>query len=201
MSNALDDPSLDGRTARRERNRDAVLDAVVELVAELGRVPTAAEAAERSGVSLRSVYRYFDDLDGLALAATARYVSQVDHLFEPDHPGVGPLHDRIARFVDSRLRVHDVIAPVTRVVLARLATSPVLAAHVARRRAAGAAHIPAMFPTELDAFPPDVADEVVAAIDTLTQFESLEHLTVRRSLSTEQARSVLERSVAALLRT
>ena len=58
-----------------------------------------------------------------------------------------------------------------------------------------------MFPTELDAFPPDVADEVVAAIDTLTQFESLEHLTVRRSLSTEQARSVLERSVAALLRT
>ena len=54
-----------GRRARRERNRTAVIDAMFELIAE-GKVPPPAEAlAERAGVSVSSIFRYFDNLDEL----------------------------------------------------------------------------------------------------------------------------------------
>ena len=67
-SAATAEPAVDGRTARRDRNRDAVLDAVIELFTEGHVGLVAADVAERSGVSLRSVYRYFDDLEALARA-------------------------------------------------------------------------------------------------------------------------------------
>ena len=50
---------LDGRQARRQRNIDAVLDVVLEMFAEESMFPTIEQAATRSGLSLRSLYRYF----------------------------------------------------------------------------------------------------------------------------------------------
>ena len=64
--------SSDGRTARRDRNREAVLDAVLELFSEDAASPAPDDVAARSGVSLRSVYRYFDDMETLIRAAMAR---------------------------------------------------------------------------------------------------------------------------------
>ena len=54
-----DATQTDGRTARRDRNREAVLDAALALFTAGELEPTAAAVAERSGVSLRSVYRYW----------------------------------------------------------------------------------------------------------------------------------------------
>ncbi len=59
----------DGRRLRRERNIAAVVDAVLEMFAEETFVPTIERAAERSGLSLRSVYRYFPDPESLTQAA------------------------------------------------------------------------------------------------------------------------------------
>ena len=62
----------DGRRARRERNREAVLDALMELVKEGDDDPSVDDIAARAGVSYRSVYRYFDDRADLFDAATKR---------------------------------------------------------------------------------------------------------------------------------
>ena len=51
------DKTVDGRRLRRERNIAAVLDAVLEMFEEESLTPTIERAAERSGLSLRSVYR------------------------------------------------------------------------------------------------------------------------------------------------
>ena len=62
----------DGRRLRREANRQAVIDALVSLYADGHYLPSAAEVAERSGLSPRSVFRYFDDTDDLTRAAFRR---------------------------------------------------------------------------------------------------------------------------------
>src|SRR6185312_6061085 len=49
---------VDGRTARKDRNMVAVLDAVLELFVRGDLIPSPEAIAQRSGVSLRSVYRY-----------------------------------------------------------------------------------------------------------------------------------------------
>ena len=72
---------VDGRTARRDRNRLAVLDAVLELFEEGNMNPGVHEVADRSGVSLRSVYRYFEDLDELITAAIDRHLERTRPLF------------------------------------------------------------------------------------------------------------------------
>ena len=72
MSEAVDTArveNLDGRRARAERNRDAVVEAILELLREGVDQPSANEIAERSGVSVRSVFRHFEDLETLYAAA------------------------------------------------------------------------------------------------------------------------------------
>ena len=75
------DTLLDGRTAGRERNRDAVVDAMLDLYGAGILEPSADEIAAQSGVSRRSVFRYFEDLDDLCRAAIARQKDRVSHLF------------------------------------------------------------------------------------------------------------------------
>jgi AcrR family transcriptional regulator len=116
---ATEDASVDGRTARRDRNRDLVLDAVIDLFSEGTLTPSAAEVATRSGVSLRSVYRYFEDQDELVRAAIARHAERVAPLLEVSKPGVGPLDERITRFVARRMRLYEAAAPTVRATLLR----------------------------------------------------------------------------------
>ncbi len=61
--------AVDGRTMRRTRNRSAVITALLDMIREGDLHPGAAEIAERAGVSHRSIFRYFDDLDDLVRTA------------------------------------------------------------------------------------------------------------------------------------
>ena len=61
----------DGRTLRAERTRQALVDALLGLLDEGHPSPTAAEVAERAGVSERSVFQHFADREAL-LEAVAR---------------------------------------------------------------------------------------------------------------------------------
>ena len=74
-------PIVDGRRARRHRSRDLAVDAVLDLLGEGVLRPTAQQVAERSGVSLRSIFRIFDDVESLNAAAAARQLSRIRHLF------------------------------------------------------------------------------------------------------------------------
>ena len=56
---------VDGRNARRVRNRQAVVDATLALLDEGHTDISVDEVVERSGVSKRSIFRYFETLDDL----------------------------------------------------------------------------------------------------------------------------------------
>ena len=87
---------IDGRHARRDRNNDAVIDAVLDFFAEGEAFPTAQQVADRAGVSLRSIYRYHPDLDALIYAAFERALERNRRLLEfvPPPPGA-PLVERL----------------------------------------------------------------------------------------------------------
>jgi AcrR family transcriptional regulator len=62
----------DGRTLRGERNRQALLDAALEMLEEGNLAPSAQEIAQRAGVGLRGVFRHFGDMEGLFIATEER---------------------------------------------------------------------------------------------------------------------------------
>ena len=190
---------VDGRTARRDRNRDLVLDAVLELFADNQFAPNAADVAARSGVSLRSVYRYYEDFDELVRAAIARHAERVAPLIEMPDPGKGPLDERITRFVAHRTRLYEASAPMARATLVRAPANRLVREQVelVRQRLSQQTHT--MFAPELSALPAAQRRAIGAAADTLTQFESAENLRVRLGYSSAQTADILRRSLTALL--
>ena len=67
---------VDGRTLRGERNRQALLDAALEMLEEGNLAPSAQEIAERAGVGLRGVFRHFGDMEGLYVATEERLLKR-----------------------------------------------------------------------------------------------------------------------------
>lgn len=188
----------DGRTARRQRNRELVLDAALELFGEGMLEPGAAEVAERSGVSLRSVYRYFDDTDALIRAAVARSIEKVRPLFELDDLGQGPLPERVERIVAGRVRLYEEVAPMVRATLQRAPTNTILRETHERNLAALRRQVEAMFAPELDTLANDQGVEVAATLDLLLSFQSVEHLRRILGFSAAATRRTLTRAVTAV---
>jgi AcrR family transcriptional regulator len=193
------DTAVDGRTARRDRNRELVLDAVIELFTEDQLAPNAADVARRSGVSLRSVYRYFEDLDELMRAAIARHAERVAPLFEIPDLGVGPLDDRVARLVEWRIRLYEAAAPTARAAIQRAPVNPLLREQMELVRGRLRDQTEAMFAPELAAMSPAARQATLAPIDALLQFESAEHLRVRLGLTVAQTNETLRKALGALL--
>lgn len=55
----------DGRRLRTERSRQEIVDAALALVQEGVLVPTAQQVADQTGLTLRTVFRHFNDMESL----------------------------------------------------------------------------------------------------------------------------------------
>src|ERR1700689_3172887 len=105
------DPAGDGRRLRRDRNRMAVVDALLDLYSEGNLRPSTAEIAERAGLSHRSLFRYFDDFDGLCREAIRRAEQRALPLLPIEVDRAAPLTDRIEALVAQRLRLFEALGP------------------------------------------------------------------------------------------
>src|SRR5262249_45529991 len=102
--------SGDGRQRRAERSREAIVSALFELVGEGVLEPTAQEVAERAGVGIRSVFRHFDDKDGLFATMDARLRRDALPILR-EEVTAGSLRERARALVDQRARLFERIAP------------------------------------------------------------------------------------------
>lgn len=93
--------SIDGRSARAERTRQAVIDAHIALIRDGELKPTGAQIAERARVSLRSLWGHFGDLETLFSATGAELMRRQDDAHEPVDPSL-PLAERIDRYCRQR---------------------------------------------------------------------------------------------------
>lgn len=101
-----EDDDGDGRTLRRTRNRRSVIIALLDIVREGQLDPSVADIADRAGVSHRSVFRYFDDINDLVRTAIDHEIERAAPLAMIPDLGKGSLDRRIDSWVDSRLRLH-----------------------------------------------------------------------------------------------
>ena len=192
-------PALDGRTARSARTRDAVVRALLGLISEGDVRPTAGRIAERAGISLRSVYVHFDDLDDLFLAAADEQRGRVLALTRK-LPDTGPFETRLAAFVEQRSRVLEAIAAVAKAAALQEPFSPAIAATTKAAREFGRAELETVFAIELANLDPAVRGHALDACDTLTAADTWDFLRVRRNLDPPAAGATLATSLRLLLR-
>ncbi len=190
---------IDGRVARRERNVNAVIDVVIEMFAEESLFPTMEQAATRSGLSLRSLYRYFADPAEL-LEAVIKRNSEVGADASHIHAiGEGPLAGRIDVFVASRLRLHDIVGPVYRATLANAARHPRIRDELAKTRNELRGQFERQFATELDARRATDRTSALAAGDLICQLDALDFLRRHRELSVAETEAVIELALHSIL--
>ena len=94
--------AVDGRTARRSRGMDQVLDAIIELFTEGNLDPSPEQVAALAGVSGRTVYRYFEDRNALVRAAIDRHFEGIAPLAQVPQLGEGTLEERIDQMIEQK---------------------------------------------------------------------------------------------------
>jgi AcrR family transcriptional regulator len=191
--------ALDGRAARRARNRDAVVDALLALYDDGDLHPGADAIAARAGLSPRSVFRYFDDVDDLCRAAVERQQERVADLLALEVERDAPLAARVAATVEHRQRLFDAIGAVATVARLRAPFQPALATQLERGRRALREQLRRLFAPELAALGPTKAARVLAAVDVLCSFEAHDLLRTDQRLGGDAAVAVLTHALHALL--
>ncbi|MFR9777817.1 TetR/AcrR family transcriptional regulator [Micromonospora sp. MS34] len=104
---------VDGRAARAERTRAAIVAAHLALIDEGDLRPTGERIAERAGVSLRTLWTNFKDMETLFAATGQRIGERLGALWRPI-PAELPLTRRIAEFSDQRARMLEALGPSAR---------------------------------------------------------------------------------------
>lgn len=199
MRTATGPDTVDGRRVRRDRNRDAVVDALLTLYGEGNLEPGSAEIAERAGLSPRSLFRYFDDVDDLCEAAIARQAERILPLTAIAASPTDPLDARIAAFVNQRVTMFDAMGHVGAVARLRAPFLPLIAGEISRMRGFLRDQLRQLFAGELAALPAARARAALVAIDVLTSFESYQLLRNDQALSRADASTILVGSMTTLL--
>ncbi len=192
------DDRHDGRHARRARNRDAVVDAMLELFREGNLRPSADEIAERAGLSPRSLFRYFDDIDDLTGAAVARQQERLRPFVELTVDRSAPLAARAAAVAEQRARLFDAIGHVGRVARLREPFHPLVAEHLTGLRRRLRQQLADAFAPELAAMGAGPAALVLAAADVVCSFEGYQLLRSDQRLGRARAVAVLTEALTRL---
>lgn len=186
---------------RGARNREAIIDALLTLYDGGVVRPTAAEVAERAGVSVRSVHNHFSDMEALATEVSTRQIRRYGHLMSaPD--ARGGLDERVAALVERRGELFDAVAPVRRAALTWVDTSPAIARNLTRLAAVLREQVEEIFAPELaTAGGAGARADLLDAADLLTSWEAWDRLRTQQGASAARARRVLSATLLALLAT
>ena len=191
--------SVDGRRARRDRNRETVVDTILSLYREGNVSPSLDEIADRSGVSHRSVFRYFQDLEELYRVAIERHHAMLEPLLSFDMEPAADRDGRVEQFVDHRLALYERAAPVARVGRMHALQSDVLMDNLSRSRSRMRRQARAHFRADLDALPTEAADALTNAMTMVLSFEAIETLRFHQRLSKSATRAALVAALSRLL--
>lgn len=200
-SDATPSVDEDGRHARRDRNKYAVVDAYLDLVRAGQPRPSVAEVAERSGVSHRSVFRYFADKDELARTAIERQQVFAQPLLALEVGPDAPFDERLPRFIDRRLQLFEALAPVARLSRSIAHVQPIIASQLSTNRQFFRSQIAHLFSPELDAMDSDDAAAALASLDVVCSFEAVDLLVLDHQLPRSETAAVIEWAMRRILTT
>jgi AcrR family transcriptional regulator len=186
-------PRVDGRTARSERTRKAIVDAHVALITDGDLRPTADRIAKEAGVSLRALWSHFADMEALFTASAQRILDGRDAQYKPI-PLDLPLAERISAYCEQRARLSEAIAPAARAAALKEPFSPALQRyrklHVERVRD----ELRALFAAEIGDDP-----ELLHALTSVSMWNHWDTLRTPMELPADDARAAMQRTITALL--
>jgi TetR/AcrR family transcriptional regulator, regulator of autoinduction and epiphytic fitness len=175
----------DGRLARSARTRRAIVDALRSLHHDGDLRPTAPRVAERAGVSLRTVWQHFEDLESLFVEA-GRRDAEIASAYVVDLDPGRPLGERLQAIVDQRARMFEDLAPTWRAARLQEPFSPQIRSNRDQLMQLGRRQLEQVFGAEL------------AALDVARRTATLDALQVATSWATwESLRRELALPVAA----
>lgn len=186
---------VDGRVVRGLRTRSAIVEALLDLLTEGEPSPTTAEIAERAGVSVRSLFQHFDDLESLYADLAQEQGRRVAPLFEPLEAS-GDLDQRIRVLVAQRQEFFETVAPVRRVVVIRATASPVLMERLVTATELLRGQITDLFGAELEA---SGDPTLLEQLDAVASFDTWDRMRRWQGLGTAEAADVLTTMLRRLL--
>lgn len=185
-----EDAPVDGRTARAQRTREAIVEACVALV-EAGDIrPTAPRIAEQAGVSVRSVFQHFDDLETLFAMVSERAVTGLAALVTPVDADL-PLDDRIEQFVSQRVDLLEALTPIRRAADVHAPFSPGIRERLQLGHDYFRGELARVFARELDGLAPEKREQVVDLLDITTTWSTWDVLRTLVHRDVDQASALM----------
>ena len=187
--------AVDGRSLRRERNRQDIVDALLSLIENGETEISAALIASKAGLSERSIFRYFDDVNDLYRSVCDLAFSKEIEYALIDDAGIGSLDTKIENFVNQRVRIYTMnekIAPAARSFAFK---NPIIKNQLVVGRKLLRTQIMKHFAEELSAFDKQQQQAAVAIIDSLTTFESYDMMRSDQKMSVLTIKSILTESI------
>lgn len=192
-----DADQIDGRAARSLRTRRAIVDALRALNKDGNLAPTVPQIAERAGISRRTVWQHFADLESLLAEAGRRDLEIAWSLFEPVDADE-PLPTRIALFTAQRARIMEEMAPSWRASRIQEPFSAQLRANKERMIALAREDLERTFAPELRALRGRRRTQVAAAAHVASLWATWESLRTELGCPPSEARAVIAETLTRL---
>ena len=187
---------VDGRLARSARTRRAIVDALRSLHHDGDLLPTAPRVAERAGVSVRTVWQHFDDLEALFVEAGRRDLEIAMTFVTPIDPDAA-MGARVEALAEQRSRMYEEMAPVWRAARLKAPFSPQIRLNRDRMVRLGRQQLERVFATELAAAASPAV--LLAALEVVTGWAAWESLRTELELDVPAARAAVELTVRSLM--
>lgn len=184
----------DGRIERSRRNRRAIVEALLELIAEGELLPTGEQVASRAGVGLRTVFRHFEDMDSLHAEVRSRVERVIRPLLE-EPLAEGDLEARVTALAQQRAHAFERMTPFMRSGQIQRWRSGFLQEEHARTVRELRANLRQILP-EIESLPPPLR----AMAELISSFEGWERLRSEQGLGRERAAEAVRGGLLALLR-
>ena len=108
MSNepALKIKNGDGRFARSQKTKDAIVKALLKLLRDTP-FPTAEQVAKESKIGLRTVYRQFKDMESIYLSLHEECMHSLGQMFDSDIDLNKSFKERVNFAISERLTIYE----------------------------------------------------------------------------------------------
>lgn len=185
---------------RTTRTRQLVVETFLDLLDEGEPQPTAQMVSDRSGVSMRSIFRIFADVDAMHSASIATVIDRVTHLLIDLDPS-GPIEARTKRLVDNRAKFYEAITPVRRMEVRLAPNSKPIQADLKLANAFFRAQVADLFTSELAATAAPRRADLLDALDMTTSWETWDRLRGIQHVPERRARRIVSDMVNQALTT
>lgn len=183
----------DGRKQRSARSRLAIVDAMIDIIMAGKMEPSAAEIADRAGVSARTVFRHFEEMDSLYREITERMEAQVMPIIQQPFTG-DDWRDQLDQLLERRAAIYEQIMPLKIAAGIRRFGSDYLMANYQRFLVLERTGLENILPDQLR-----VNAGCLSAIEMCAGFQTWRRLRQDQALSAEQAAAVIRLTVSKLL--